>query len=261
MADEDNVQMEYEEEYEYDEGDDEPEEEEFLAELGSDRFRATPAPLDAARQAKADAREHRAAVLEAARDAKRHVREAKAAEKERVAEAKRAAKRADRGEPEGDELFSNEGTPIQGRDKIVLLKKVKQYKSLFPAELKGFKVKKNAGVKDLTDALSEMEVLVEVNGMDEFLMDGVLQSIKLIEGASSYTSNYDIRGCADLLKSNKQFHSLCKQLFIKYNVFSAVPAEYQLLMLVSTTAFVCANKNKPGKLDAINAFLNEPVSA
>ena len=41
MADHDNVQVEYEEEYEYDEGDDEPEED-FLAELGSDRFRATP---------------------------------------------------------------------------------------------------------------------------------------------------------------------------------------------------------------------------
>jgi hypothetical protein len=256
MSDEDNVQLEYEE-------DDYEEEEDFLAGLGSDRF--TPPPpaateREAARAKKDVIRDAKAAAAEAVRDAKRAIREQKAAEKERILENKRAAKRRDKGEPEPDdnELFSDSASPILGRDKIILIKKVKQYKSLFPEELKKFKIKKNPGVKDLEDALVEMETFVEVNGIDGFLMDGVIQSIKLIEGASSYTK-YDIRGCADLLKSNKQFHSLCKQLFVKYQVFSAVPAEYQLLMLVSTTAFVCVNKNKPGNRDSINAYLNEPV--
>ena len=263
MADDDNVGIEYDEE-EYDEdGEGEGDfEDDFLADMGTDRYQSAPAPAtekDAARAAKDAARELKQIMLEAQRDAKRQAREYKAAEKERAAEGKRAAKRADRGEPD-DELFSTDGSPILGRDKIVLMKKVKQYKSLFPAELKAFKVKKNPSTKDLADALAEMEVLVEVNGMDEFLMDGVLQSIKLIEGASAYTTNYDIRGCADLLKGNKQFGSLVRQLFIKYNVFSAVPAEYQLLMLVSTTAYICASKNKPSNRDAINSYLNEPVA-
>lgn len=262
MADDDNVGIEYGEEGEYDEDGEGEGEDDFLADMGTDRYQSAPAPAtekDAARAAKDAARDLKQMMLEAQRDAKRQAREYKAAEKERAAESKRAAKRADKGEPD-DELFSTDGSPILGRDKIVLMKKVKQYKSLFPAELKAFKVKKNPSTKDLADALAEMEVLVEVNGMDEFLMDGVLQSIKLIEGASAYTTNYDIRGCADLLKGNKQFHSLCKQLFIKYNVFSAVPAEYQLLMLVSTTAYICANKNKASNRDAINSYLNEPVA-
>ena len=156
-----------------------------------------------------------------------------------------------------DELFSGNGTEILGRDKIILLKKIKQYKSLFPAELKTFKIKKNPSVKDLEDALQEMAVLVETNGMDEFLMDGVIQCIKLVEGASAMTSNYDITGCAALLKSNKQFHNLAKQLFIKYNCFSSVPPEYQMIMLVSTTAYMCANKNR--QKSSINAYLDEKI--
>jgi hypothetical protein len=259
MADDDNVGIEYDEEEEYEsEGEDEGEED-FLADMGVDRYPpAAPAgsEKDAARQVKADARELKQIMLEQQRAMKRQAREDKADAKERAAESKRAAKRADKGEAEADELFSNEGTPIMGKNKLVLLKKVQQYKTLFPAELKAFKVKKNPSEKDLADALAEMEVLVEVNGVDGFLLDGVLQSIKLVEGASSYTQ-YDIRGCADLLKSNKQFHSLCKQLFVKYNVFSSVPAEYQLLLLVSTTAYICSNKNR-GKAQ-INAYLDEPV--
>ena len=259
----DNVQMEYYEDaaYEYG-GEEEPEEEEFLAGMGSDQYRPAPSPAalkDAEREAKAAAREMRATMLEAQRDARQRMREAKADQKERAAEAKRAAKRGAKGEPEADDgLFSDTGSPILGKSKIILLKKVQQYKSLFPAELKAFKIKKNPSEKDLADALAEMEVLVETSGVDDFMMDGVLQSIKLVEGASSYTTSCDIRGCADLLKANKQFHSLCKQLFIKYNVFSAVPAEYQLLMLVSTTAYVCAGKNK--NRAAINAYLNEPLA-
>ena len=31
-------------------------------------------------------------------------------------------------------------------------------------------------------------------------------------------------------------------------------------MLVSTTAYICANKNKASNRDAINSYLNEPVA-
>ena len=101
-----------------------------------------------------------------------------------------------------------------------------------------------------------MAVLVEVGSMDEFMMSSVLSCMKLVEGASSATA-YDIRGCADMLKTNPEFHRLCKVLFIKYNVFTKVPPEFQLILLVSTTAYMCSNKNR-GK-GALNEYLNTPL--
>jgi hypothetical protein len=79
----------------------------------------------------------------------------------------------------------------------------------------------------------------------------------MVEGASSYSNRYDIRGCSDLLKSNKQFHSLCKQLYVKYKVFSKVPVEYQMIMLVSTTAYICNHKNR--NKESLETYLNEPI--
>ena len=48
-----------------------------------------------------------------------------------------------------DELFSEEGTQILGKEKHILLKKVKQYKNLFPDQLKTFKIKPNANEEQL----------------------------------------------------------------------------------------------------------------
>ena len=101
-----------------------------------------------------------------------------------------------------------------------------------------------------------MDSIVECDSVEQFLLDSILQSIKLMEGVSTYTK-YDIQGLADLLKQNKQFHQLAKQLFIKYKVFSAVPAEFQLLMLVTTTAYICNCKNK--RKGELNEYLNQPI--
>ena len=78
-----------------------------------------------------------------------------------------------------------------------------------------------------------------------------------IEGASVKT-RYNIEGMADMLKSNPQFHTLCKQLYIKYKVFAAIPPEFQLLMLVSTTALICKTKNDKKAEFLRNVNLNEP---
>jgi hypothetical protein len=101
-----------------------------------------------------------------------------------------------------------------------------------------------------------MATLVEVGSMDDFMMSSVLSCMKLVEGVSVNTG-YDIKGCADMLKSNTEFHRLCKVLLIKYNVFSKVPPEMQLILLVSTTAYICSNKNR-GK-DALNEYLHTPL--
>ena len=154
-------------------------------------------------------------------------------------------------------MFSETGTEILGREKMILLAKVSQFKQLFPEKLKSFKIKKNSSVEDLKLYLAEMETIVEVSNVDEFLYDAILQSIKLVEGASSMTKNYNIKGCADMLKMNPQFKNLCKLMFIKYHIFSAVPVEYQLVMIISTTSFTCMKKNK--NREQINDFLNQKI--
>ena len=156
-----------------------------------------------------------------------------------------------------DSLFDEVGSEIVGRDRRELISKLNQYKNLFPEELKKFKVKKNASTEELQVYLTEMECIVDTSSVENFLTDSILQCIRMVEGASSYSNRYDIRGCSDLLKSNKQFHSLCKQLYVKYKVFSKVPVEYQMIMLVSTTAYICNHKNR--NKESLETYLNEPI--
>ena len=68
---------------------------------------------------------------------------------------------------------------------------------------------------------------------------------------------YNISGTADMLKQNPQFHNLIKQLYVKYNVFSKIPPEFQLILLVGTTAVLCKTKND--KKIELNEFLNQPI--
>lgn len=156
-----------------------------------------------------------------------------------------------------DNIFSENGTEILGREKMILLSKVSQFKQLFPEKLKSFKIKKNSSVEDLKMYIVEMESIIEVSNIDQFLYDGIIQSIKVVEGVTSYTKNYNVKGMADMLKVNVQFNNLCKLLFIKYHIFSAVPVEYQILMIFSTTAVLCMQKNK--NKDQINEFLNQKI--
>ena len=158
---------------------------------------------------------------------------------------------------ETNDLFDDLGTEIIGRDRRVIINKMNQYKSLFPKELAKFKVKKGASVEELHAYLQEMSTIVECSSYDNFLSDSIIQSIKLVEGGSKMTS-YDISGCADMLKANPQFNNLLKQLYVKYSVFSKIPPEIQMVLLVSTTAYICVNKNR--NKAALNDFLNQPMS-
>lgn len=158
---------------------------------------------------------------------------------------------------EVDEIFSDHPTEILGRDKHFLINKVRQYKALFPSELKGFKMKKKPTVEDLEKAIEEIEVIIAIKNIDLFIVQSILESIKLVEGFSSMT-RYNIQGLADILKSNPQFLSLSKQLFLRYGSFVNIPPEYQMLILVSTTGYLCIQKN--AKKQEMNNFLNQPVN-
>ena len=123
--------------------------------------------------------------------------------------------------------------------------------------MKKFKVSIFADAEQLQDYLDEMEIIVSTSSVDGFITDSIISCIRIIEGVSASTEKYDISGCADLLKQNKQFHNLTKQLYVKYKVFSSVPPEFQLTMLIATTAFICKSKNQRAK--SLNDFLNETI--
>ena len=79
----------------------------------------------------------------------------------------------------------------------------------------------------------------------------------MVENGSKYT-RHDITGCSEMLKANPQFNSLMKQMYVKYNVFHKIPCEFQLLLLVTTTAYICSAKNK-NKAN-LEAYLQEPIN-
>ena len=174
-------------------------------------------------------------------------------------------KRASRAKPKKvvdedrqEEIYSNDPTPIYGKDRLVVMQKIQSYKLLFPVELKTFKICKDPSIEELENALLEIETIIELGNVDSFVTDSIIQCIKLGEGVSAYTKNFNITGLALLLKQNKQFHSLLKMLYLKYNTFSAIPPEAQLGMIVATTALICVQKNK--SKSQIDDYLNEPMT-
>jgi len=147
---------------------------------------------------------------------------------------------------------------LLGKDKRVLLVKINEYKNLFPTELKTFKIKPNATCEELQRYLDEMDAIVSTSNIDGFLTDSILNCIKMIEPITAKTQSFDITGMADMLKENKDFIKLLKQLYIKYGCFSAIPAEYQLLMIISTTGYICRSKNIKKK--EFEKYLNEKIN-
>jgi len=174
-------------------------------------------------------------------------------------------KRASRAKPKKvvdedhqEEIYSNDPTPIYGKDRLLVMQKIQSYKLLFPVELKTFKVCKDPTLVELENALLEIETIIEIGNVDSFITDSIVACIKLTEGVSAHTKNFNITGLALLLKQNKQFHSLLKMLYLKYNTFSAIPPEAQLGMIVATTALICVQKNK--SKTQIDDYLNEPMT-
>ena len=114
-----------------------------------------------------------------------------------------------------NDLYSDTPTEIQGKDKLLLIHKIKQYKNLFPDELKAYKIKPNASINELKAYIDDMDIILSTSNVDQFLTDSILQCIKLIEIPASKTKNFNITGLSDLLKANIQFHQLCQKIIFK----------------------------------------------
>lgn len=162
-------------------------------------------------------------------------------------------------DPDFKDIMDKKGSAILGKDKRELLVKIAQYKQLFPDELANFKVKQNASHEELQQYLDECDVIVGCSAMESFATDSILTGIQIVEGVSARTQSMNITGTSHMLKANPQFHKLCKQLYLKYGVFSQIPPEMQLIMLISTTAMVARSKNL-GMHSDLNGFLDQPVS-
>ena len=157
---------------------------------------------------------------------------------------KETKKSADTASVDGDD------TEILGKDRRILMAKICMYKDMFKVELKHtkFRIKKGATLQDLEGILDEMQTIVSINGMEAFTLDIILGSLKLVEGVSTMTQNFDISGLADALKENPEFCKLVKLLFIKYQSFAQTPPEYRLIFIVMVNAVICTRMNKSKKL-------------
>ena len=244
-----------------------PDEDQLLESLSATAFFSARQSTAAAKEAEAAAKENEKERKQLAREMEKD----RAAEYKRTEAARKQAEKAAKKAPNAfqrapmaddddtDSIYGEDATPILGAKHRELTTKFRQYKQLFRdnAQIKAFKIKKNATEADLKAALDEMDSIVGTGTVDGFLTEAILTSIKMVEGVSARSTSYNVSGLSDMLRSNKEFNNLCKQCLIKYGVFAAVPPETQLIFIVLTSAYICTAKN--AKKGAINAFLDEPI--
>jgi len=226
----------------------------FFSDLTNNNFPTKEENITIAIEEKKTKKEQQQEERQAQKAEQEQLKLIKQLEKEKLKQQKEVNKKGNTG---NDEMFSEQGTEILGKDRRIYLNKLSQYKELFPKELKGFKIKKSASVEELKAYVDECENIVNTSNCDQFILDGIFNSIKVVEGVSANTKNYNISGLADLLKANAHFHSLAKQLFLKYGMFQSTPPEYQMLFLISTSVYIVRNKNL--KKAEMMSFLNEPI--
>lgn len=130
---------------------------------------------------------------------------------------------------------------------------------MFPEELKGFKVKKNPTLEEINSILDEIEVILEMSTVNDFIIEPVMKVIEVSENIiSANIPSCDIRGLATALKLNKEFNKLSKQLYLKYGSFMQMPPEYQLCFIVASTAYLIRQKNL--NRNNFEAYINQPVN-
>lgn len=172
---------------------------------------------------------------------------------------KKKAERSSAAASDFDDLFDSiNATPLLGKDRRELLTKIQEYKCLFPAELKTFKVKPNASAQQLQDALNECEVIVScTSGFNQLMDEAILSVIQVVEGVSSRTENWDVTGTAASLRGSAEFKQLCKRLYLKHRLFADVPVEGQLCILIAGQMMAQRQMNK--KRREVAGMLNQPL--
>ena len=144
-----------------------------------------------------------------------------------------------------------------GKNRRELNNIILKYKELFPSELKKFKIKKNSSVDELKEYITEIQCIIETSCTDSFIMDSIYTAMSYIEPISSKT-RYNISGLTLILKSNKEFNKLCKQLMLKYGCFSSsISIEYQTLLIIISSVYITITTNSNRK--SIEKYLDEKI--
>ena len=147
-----------------------------------------------------------------------------------------------------DDIFSNKNkTPLLGKNKRELIARVKQYKLLFKEELRSFRIKKNPSEEELEKYLEEIDSILSTSKLDTFVTDTVFYIMQVIENMSMRFKDYDLSGLTDSLKNNKEFLDLMRLLSVKYHVFSNVPPEIQISIIVISTSYLVIMNNRNQK--------------
>lgn len=157
------------------------------------------------------------------------------------------------------DIFGSSPTPILGADRRQLLTRFSEYKALFSdiPEIKSFKVKANASDAEIEKAITEMDAIVSCGTVQQMTDEMILSAVRVVEGVSSRTQSMDITGTADMLRANPEFHKLARLLTIKYRIFANVPPEWQMALLVLSTAMVARQKNM--RSAEVASMLNRPI--
>ena len=147
-----------------------------------------------------------------------------------------------------DDIFSNKNkTPLLGKNKRELIARVKQYKLLFKEELRSFRIKKNPSEEELEKYLEEIDSILSTSKLDSFVTDTVFYIMQVVENMSMRFKDYDLSGLTDALKNNKEFIDLMRLLSVKYHVFSNVPPEVQISIIVISTSYLVIMNNRNQK--------------
>jgi len=146
---------------------------------------------------------------------------------------------------DGEEMSSDD---ILGKEVRGLYTRCMRYRSAFAdnPDIMKIKIPKNAKPEQLQLVLLEYENILDMScNIDTFLINSILQVLPIAEEMTA-DSDFDIRGLSKALKSNEQFMSQCKELFLKYSSVYSAPVEFRLAysLIITTTNVILQNQSK-----------------
>jgi hypothetical protein len=150
-----------------------------------------------------------------------------------------------------------------------LYHKITLYHKFFPKEVKGLKLKKDASIDELHDYIKACDATIMASDVNNFLQFQILSAIRVVERLSAIAGNVklpfiratikcNITSTADKLQEDPEFGRLCNLLFIKYNMFSTIPPEFQLMFLILKTAMLARVENSLSEKN-MREFLNQEI--
>ena len=150
---------------------------------------------------------------------------------------------------------SEEYSEIQGASKLTKINTIKKYKLLFP-ELQDFTYKKNSTSEELSIIISELQTIVELSSIDDFLLNSIYDTLSMLEPYTIPT-RCNCTGISTMLKLNPNFTSILKKLILKYDLSTSTSPEIQLIIIITTSLYMTIQKNQ--HKSEIDNYLNQKI--